>query len=111
MSFLQCDVKYRSVTDEHCSILCKLTGLMGVTVMSHASHKHEWSDIAKIPATPRFSTEHPVGFLRHMLDAISSWAARGDDADVAALLERSGGRLTDSIEREMFRGRSNSYFN
>jgi len=79
--------------------------------MSHASEKHEWSDIAKIPALPNFSTKPSAGFFRHMLDAVSSWAARGDDADVAALLERSGGRLTDSIEREMFRRRSNSFFN
>jgi hypothetical protein len=79
--------------------------------MSYASEKHEWSDIGKIPAAPRFSKDPPLRFLHHMFDAISSWAQRGDDAEVAALLERSGGRLTDSIEREMFRRRSNSFFN
>ncbi len=79
--------------------------------MSCASERHEWSEIGKIPAAPRFSKDRPVRFLRHLFDAISSWAQSSDDAEAAALLERSGGRLTDSIERDMFRRRSNSFLN
>jgi len=44
-----------------------------------------------------------------MWDALASWASRGEDAEIAALLERSGGRLTDSIEREMLQRRSSNW--
>lgn len=57
---------------------------------------------------PQAPAQHKTGFLRRVANAISSWASRGDDDDVAALLERSGGRLTDSIEREMLQRRTHS---
>jgi len=41
------------------------------------------------------------GVLRRMADALIQWRQRKADRDIAAYIERSGGRLTDSIEREL----------
>ena len=77
--------------------------------MTYSSEKNGLpSVVGNSPVPTRFHGQRPVAFLRYMLDAISSWAARGDDDGVAALLERSGGRLTDSIEREMLQRRTHS---
>ena len=77
--------------------------------MTYASEKNDLpSVVGNSPVKTRFHGQRPVALLRHLFDAISSWAARGDDDGVAALLERSGGRLTDSIEREMLQRRTHS---
>jgi len=41
------------------------------------------------------------GFLRRLVDAVLESAERQAERDAAQVLERSGGRLTDSIEREL----------
>jgi hypothetical protein len=41
------------------------------------------------------------GFLRRVLGAVFESAERQAERDAAHVLERSGGRLTDSIEREL----------
>jgi hypothetical protein len=51
---------------------------------------------APAPAAPRRR-----GFLHRLLDAVFASAERQAERDVAEYLARSGGRLTDSIEREM----------
>ncbi|MBW0002898.1 MAG: hypothetical protein JO216_05385 [Hyphomicrobiales bacterium] len=48
-------------------------------------------------------------FLRRVWNAISSWSSARDEAEIAALLERTGGRLTDSVEREMLQRRTNPW--
>ncbi|MBV9591033.1 MAG: hypothetical protein JO105_19990 [Hyphomicrobiales bacterium] len=77
--------------------------------MAYAADKHDWfRAVGKTPTKSR-PARHVGGFLRHMWDALASWASRGEDAEIAALLERSGGRLTDSIEREMLQRRSSNW--
>jgi hypothetical protein len=41
------------------------------------------------------------GILRRMAEALIDWRQRRADREVAAYIQRSGGRLTDSIEREL----------
>ena len=43
---------------------------------------------------------HP-GLLGRIYDAIHASRQRQADRDVAAYIQRSGGRLTDSVEREL----------
>ncbi|SEC51631.1 hypothetical protein SAMN05444161_1285 [Rhizobiales bacterium GAS191] len=54
------------------------------------------------------AADKPVGFLRHIFDAVLEWGDRDGDQASADLLARSGGRLTDSIEREMMQRRTTS---
>jgi hypothetical protein len=41
------------------------------------------------------------GVLRRLMDAIFESRERQADREIARILDRSGGRLTDDIEREM----------
>ena len=52
---------------------------------------------------------HP-GILRRAYDAFQASRQRKADREVAAYIERSGGRLTDSVEREMMATISRSAF-
>ena len=44
---------------------------------------------------------HHPGVLRRMADAFMQWRQRKADREIAAYIERSGGHLTDSVEREL----------
>jgi hypothetical protein len=82
----------------------KLIEVIGVTAMAYASERHHWfAGVTNPPVLPQAPAPRKAGFIRRMASAISSWAARGDDAEAVALLERSGGRLTDSVEREIMK--------
>lgn len=48
----------------------------------------------------REAGRHP-GVLRRMADALMQWRQRKADREIAAYIERSGGHLTDSVEREL----------
>jgi len=50
---------------------------------------------------------HP-GFFRRLSDALIDSRQRKADRDVAAYIQRSGGRLTDSVERELMERLSRS---
>jgi hypothetical protein len=41
------------------------------------------------------------GLLRRMLNTMLEWRQKQADRDIARFIARSGGRLTDEIEREM----------
>jgi hypothetical protein len=41
------------------------------------------------------------GVLRRMTEAFMQWRQRKADREIAAYIERSGGHLTDSVEREL----------
>jgi hypothetical protein len=87
----------------------KLIEVIGVTAMAYASERHHWfAGVTNGPVAPQTPAPRKAGFLRRVAAAISSWAARDDDAEVAALLERSGGRLTDSVEREIMQRQTHS---
>ena len=99
----------KGTSDEHCSMSRKLVAAIGVTAMAYASERDHWfAGVTNVPVAPQTPAPRKAGFLRRVAAAISSWAARGDDAEVAALLERSGGRLTDSVEREIMQRQTHS---
>ena len=50
------------------------------------------------------------GLLRRVYDAFQASRQRKADREVAAYIERSGGHLTDSVEREMMATISRSAF-
>jgi hypothetical protein len=56
----------------------------------------------------RSAAGRAVGVLRHIFDAVFEWGETDDDREIAGFLARSGGRLTDDIEREMMRRRTAS---
>jgi drug/metabolite transporter (DMT)-like permease len=87
---------------------------MGLISLGLIAIDGRWPKRARFPVVRKASVAphapaHKSGFSRRMAHAISSWARRGDHAETAALVEGSGGRLTDSVERKMLdrRARSN----
>ncbi len=68
--------------------------------LDHNSLVHH---VRKAPPRQSAAVRGAVAFLRHIAGRLRLWAEAGDDAQVADLLARSGGRLTDDIEREMMR--------
>jgi hypothetical protein len=52
---------------------------------------------------------HP-GIFRRVYDAIQASRQRHADRDIAAYIERSGARLTDSVERELMERVSRAAF-
>jgi hypothetical protein len=106
----------RDVTDEHRSTGRTLIGVIGVTAMAYASERHDWfAGVTNARVAPQACAQNKSGFLRRVAGAVFSWVAnfatRADDAEMAALLERSGWRLTDSVEREMLQRRTHSNWN
>ena len=75
--------------------------------MAYASHRNEFSHC--ITHTPM---EKEPGVFRRIVDAVVAWAEDADEREMADLIERSGGRITDNTEREMMRRRTvgNSMF-
>ena len=83
--------------------------------MAYATDKsdffHGFHGVRNTSVAPRVRARHAVRVLRRLTDAISAWwNTKGDDAEIVALLERTGGRLTDSVEREMLERRTHSSF-
>jgi len=62
----------------------------------HASPKHE-------AFAARGNVARNPGILRRIAAAMERYRARQLDGEIADVLARSGGRFTDSIEREMDR--------
>jgi hypothetical protein len=48
----------------------------------------------------------PAGLMRRVVAAIAAVQQRQTDRDLARVIARSGGRLTDALEREMMRCQS-----
>ena len=63
-----------------------------------------------IHAAPQTHTAAGRGVFRRIFDAIFDSRLRRAEQDIAAYLARSGGRLTDSIERELMERVSRSAF-
>ncbi|MFI5015407.1 MAG: hypothetical protein ACHQAY_23985, partial [Hyphomicrobiales bacterium] len=57
---------------------------------------------------PRQAGERMVRILRRMFGTVFESRQKQDDREIAGFLARSGGRLTDDIEREMMRRRMTS---
>lgn len=43
------------------------------------------------------------GLMRHAIAGVAVWEGRANEERLAAIIERSGGKLTDSMERELLR--------
>ena len=69
--------------------------------MTYAHHRDFASCIGDKVSTRSNAVANKAGVLRRIFDAIFEWRQRQADRDITRLLARSGGRLTDDIEREM----------
>ena len=65
----------------------------------------------KEPGAAAFPSERPSGLFLRVMKAISDWTDGADEAGAAAFIARSGGRLSDSVEREMFSRQTISNWN
>ena len=63
-----------------------------------------------IHAAPQTHTAVGRGVFQRVFDAIFDSRLRRAEQDIAGYLARSGGRLTDSIERELMERFSNATF-
>ena len=70
--------------------------------MGHAAEKKNLPGYVgdRLPAW-HGALDRTVGILRHIFDAVSEWGHGDDEREVGDFIARSGGRLTDNIEREM----------
>ena len=71
--------------------------------MTYAPRPNEFAAYfdAPIVTAPVRAEPRRRGLLGRLLDAARESAERHAERDAAGVLERSGGRLTDSIEREI----------
>jgi hypothetical protein len=61
--------------------------------------------------TKREAVAARLGVLRRIFDAVMHSRQRHADQQIAAFLARSGGRITDDLERELMRRISTSNWN
>jgi hypothetical protein len=70
--------------------------------MTYAAHHRDFSSCFGGKASARSNAvANKAGILRRIFDAIFESRQKQVDRDIARFLARSGGRLTDDIEREM----------
>ena len=70
--------------------------------MTYAAHDRDWVAYlgSKGPTDDEPAADSP-GFLRRIFNGIFESRQQQADRDIARFLARSGGRLTDDMEREM----------
>ena len=69
--------------------------------MSYAAHRNDFGTVANQKASPK-AVASMRGVLRRFLDTIMESRQRDTDRQIARFLAaRSGGVLTDNLEREM----------
>jgi site-specific recombinase XerC len=76
--------------------------------MTYAAHHGEFSRYAGCGGAP---VAPQAGVLRRILDAFVESRQRQADKDMARFIVRSGGRLTDDIERRMMNRLTSSGWN
>jgi hypothetical protein len=70
--------------------------------MTYAAHHRDFGACFGDQASTRSNAgANKAGVLRRIFDAIFESRHKQADRDIARFLARSGGRLTDEIEREM----------
>jgi hypothetical protein len=80
--------------------------------MTHAAHHDNFVPYAGAEDPPkREAVAARPGVLRRILEAVVHSRQRHADRQIAAFLARSGGRLTDDLERELMRRISTSNWN
>ena len=69
--------------------------------MTYAAHHGEFSHYAARKGALGHGAATGAGLLRRVFDALFESRQRQSDREIAGFLARSGGRLTDDIERRM----------
>ena len=69
--------------------------------MTYAAHHAECSHYATHKAAPARDAVNSAGLLRRVLDTVFESRQRHADREISGFIARSGGRLTDDIERRM----------
>ncbi len=69
--------------------------------MTYAAHHGEFSHCAAHKGALEHGAANSPGLLRRVLDAVFESCQRHADREIAGFVVRSGGRLTDDIERRM----------
>ena len=70
--------------------------------MTYAAHHRDFPYFRdKASSTRSNAVTNKTGILRRIFDAIIKSRQKQADRDIARFLARSGGRLTDDMEREM----------
>jgi hypothetical protein len=70
-------------------------------IMSYAAHRKDFDSLAD-QASPKIAVAEKPGILRRIFDSIIESRQREADRQIARFLAgRSGGTLTDSLEREI----------
>ena len=69
--------------------------------MTYAAHHGEFSHYAAHKGALGHGAATGAGLLRRVFDALFESRQRQSDREIAGFLARSGGRLTDDIERRM----------
>jgi hypothetical protein len=72
--------------------------------MTYAAHHKDFAPYVDDGALPRSgAVTKKTGLLRRIIDAIHQSPQRQADREFGLLIESSGGRLTDDLERRMMR--------
>ena len=70
--------------------------------MSYSAHRKQFGLYADEKALPkRDDRARKTGVVRRIIDAMSASRQRQVDQEMGQFLARSGGRLTDDLERQM----------
>jgi hypothetical protein len=83
----------------------------GAVPMTYAAHHGEFSHYADHKGVPERGAANSAGLLRRVFDAVFESRQRHADRDIAHFIARSGGRLTDDIERRMMQRLTTSDWN
>jgi hypothetical protein len=91
----------RSAANEHASTVEQLRNRWSGKMGYAADKKNLYGYVAdKLPVW-HSARDKTAGILRHIFDAVAEWSHGDEDRDAGDFIARSGGRLTDNIEREM----------
>ena len=69
--------------------------------MTYAAHHKEFASIDRKPVAAPQAVADRRGILRRIFDAVYESRRRHAEREVAAFIERSGGRITDDVEFQM----------
>jgi hypothetical protein len=87
--------------DEIISNIVRHQKRRGKAMMYVARHQDIAPRCDKGVSAKRKAATPKAGVLRRIVDAIFESRERQTDREIARILDRSGGRLTDDVEREM----------
>jgi|HubBroStandDraft_6_1064221.scaffolds.fasta_scaffold3587618_1 hypothetical protein len=72
--------------------------------MTYAAHHKDFVPyIEDLALCGNVAVKKKTGILRRIVDAIYKSPQRQTDREIGCLIERSGGRITDDLERQMMR--------